>query len=449
MPTSACCLREDVLRLNATDRRVIALALPALGTLAAEPLYRLVDTAVVGRLGTDHLGGLAIAISVLSLVIASSNFITYGTTERVARRLGAGSPAEAANVGVQALWLAGTVGVLAVPLLIGFAHPLTAALGADGEVAVFAVEYLRIAALAVPFVVVSLAAQGVQRGSSDYRTPLVILVCSNIVNVVVELVLVLGFDMGIAGAAWSTVVAQIGAGVVFLVVIRRRLVEATQWRPNWAEMTPLLTAGRHLLLRVASILGVFTGATAIAARIDAPTLAAHQIVVTMFLFLALVLDGLAVPAQTLIAKELGRETGAAGTSAALDLARRVIRLSLFVAVGLTVLVAASAPLVARAFSNDAAVVSRATSGLFLLAALLLPAAVAFACDGILIGVGDYRFIGRASFAFLLAVVPIAVLVLATRSLGIAGIWLALFGWVCLRAGVNRQRVERILQPTAA
>ncbi|MDA3031222.1 MAG: MATE family efflux transporter, partial [Actinomycetota bacterium] len=356
---------------------------------------------------------------------------------------------DAANVGVQALWLAGTVGVLAVPLLIGFAHPVTAALGADGEVAVFAVDYLRIAALSVPFVVVSLAVQGVQRGSSDYRTPLVILVGSNIVNVVVELVLVFGFDMGIAGAAWSTVVAQIGAGVVFLFVIRRRLVDATQWRPNWAEMMPLLTAGRHLLLRVASILGVFTGATAIAARIDAPTLAAHQIVVTMFIFLALVLDGLAVPAQTLIAEELGRDTSAAGTTVALNLARRVIRLSLFVAVGLTVLVAASAPLVARAFSNDDAVVSRATSGLFLLAALMLPAAVAFACDGILIGAGDYRFIGRAAFAFLLAVLPIAVLVLATRSLGIVGIWVGLFGWVCLRAGVNRQRVERILRPADA
>ncbi|MFT6814098.1 MAG: Na+-driven multidrug efflux pump [Ilumatobacter sp.] len=202
------------------------------------------------------------------------------------------------------------------------------------------------------------------------------------------------------------------------------------------------------MLRVASILGVFTGATAIAARIDVPTLAAHQIVVTMFIFLALVLDGLAVPAQTLIAEELGRDTGVAGTTAALDLARRIIRLSLFVAAGLTVLVATSAPLVARAFSNDDAVISRATSGLFLLAVLLLPGAVAFACDGILIGAGDYRFIGRTAFAFLLAVLPIAVLVLATRSLGIVGIWLGLLGWVCLRAGVNRQRVERLLQPAA-
>jgi putative MATE family efflux protein len=430
--------------VNAVDRRVITLALPALGTLAAEPLYRLVDTAVVGRLGTDQLGGLAIAVSILSLVIASSNFITYGTTERVARRLGAGEAEQAANVGVQALWLAVIVGVAAVPLLQVLARPLSTALGADGEVLDFAVEYLRISALSVPFVVVSLAAQGVQRGASNFRTPLVILVCSNIVNVVVELVLVFGFDMGIAGAAWSTVVAQIGAGVAFLVVIRHRLAAATQRRPSWSEMSPLISAGRHLLLRVGSILAVFTGATAIAARIDDPTLAAHQIVVTMFLFLALMLDALAVPAQTLVAEELGREEQGIEGSDAAGLARRVVRLSVMFATGLALVIGATSPLLARAFTADEAVVSRATTGLIILAIMLLPGAVAFAYDGILIGAADYRFIGLASFAYLVAVVPIAVAVLLTPSLGIAGIWGGLLLWMVLRAVVNHRRTMYLL-----
>ncbi|MDG2233841.1 MAG: MATE family efflux transporter, partial [Ilumatobacter sp.] len=403
--------------MNDLDRRVIALALPALGTLAAEPLYRLVDTAVVGRLGTDQLGGLAIAVAILSLVIASSNFITYGTTQRVAHRLGAQHDTDAAYVGVQAVWLGAMVGIAAVPVLILGAEPMASALGASNEVLDFAVEYLRIAALSVPFVVVSLAAQGVQRGASDFRTPLIILVCSNIVNVVVELILVFGFDLGIAGAAWSTVVAQVGAGIAFLVVIQGRLKAASQRRPNWPEMLPLLTAGRHLLLRVGSILAVFTGATAIAARIDDATLAAHQIVVTMFLFLALTLDALAVPAQTLVAEELGRvERGVDGADA-LVLARRVVRLSVIFATGLAVVIAAASPLLARAFSTDGDVISRATSGLLILAVLLLPGAVAFAYDGILIGAADYRFIGRASFAYLLAVAPIAAVVIVTPSLG--------------------------------
>jgi len=426
-------------RLTATDRRIVGLAIPALGTLAAEPLYRIVDTAIVGRLGTDQLAGLAIAVTLLALVVAGSNFLTYGTTQRVANRLGAGRPDEAADIGVQAMWLAGMVSLVAVPALVFGARPIASALGADGAVLGFAVEYLQIAAVGVPFVLIALAAQGVQRGASDYRTPLVILVASNVANLVIELVLVLGFDMGIAGAAWSTAIAQAGAGVAFLVVIRRRLGPARHRWPRWAEMAPLLTAGRHLLLRVGSMLAVFTGATAIAARVDDATLAAHQIAMTMFLFLALVLDALAVPAQTLVAEELGHD----GSGAA-ELAQRVVRLSLVAAALIALFVAATSPLLPHAFSNDPAVISRATSALLFLALLVLPGAVAFADDGVLIGAGDYRFLGIAAFGYLVAVLPIAVAVLAKPSLGIKGIWMGLVGWMTLRAIVNTLRVRRVL-----
>jgi putative MATE family efflux protein len=431
--------RPAMPRLTATDRRIVGLAIPALGTLAAEPLYRIVDTAIVGRLGTDQLAGLAIAVTLLALVVAGSNFLTYGTTQRVANRLGAGRPDAAADVGVQAMWLAGFVSLVAVPALVFGARPLAAALGADGDVLDFAVEYLQIAAVGVPFVLIALAAQGVQRGAADYRTPLVILVASNVANLVIEVVLVFGFDLGIAGAAWSTVIAQAGAGIAFLVVVRRRLEPAGHRWPHWVEMAPLLTAGRHLLLRVGSMLAVFTGATAIAARVDDATLAAHQIAMTMFLFLALVLDALAVPAQTLVAEELGHD----GSGAA-DIARRVVRLSLIAATLIAAVIAALSPLLPHAFSDDPAVVERATSALLFLALLVLPGAVAFADDGVLIGMGDYWFLGVAAFGYLVAVLPIAIAVLATPSLGIAGIWVGLVLWMALRAVVNTWRVRRLL-----
>ena len=430
--------------LTSVDRRIIRLGVPALGTLAAEPLYRIVDTAIVGRLGTDQLAGLAIAVTVLALVVAGSNFLTYGTTERVAKRLGAGRDADAAEVGVQAMWLAGFVALVAVPALVFGARPVAAALGADGDVLEFAVQYLRIAAVGVPFVLIALAAQGVQRGASDYRTPLVILVTSNIANLVIEVVLVFGLGLGIAGAAWSTAIAQAGAGVAFLVVIRPGLASARHRWPRWVEMAPLLTAGRHLLLRVGSMLAVFTGATAIAARVDDPTLAAHQIAMTMFLFLALVLDALAIPAQTLVAEELGRRSLDAEANA-LEIARRVVRLSMVAAGAIAVVIALTSPVLPHAFSNDPAVIGRATSALLLLALLLLPGAIAFADDGVLIGAGDYRFLGVAAFGYLLAVAPIAVVVLATPSLGIAGIWIGLVVWMVLRAAVNTMRVRRVLQ----
>lgn len=405
-------------------------------------MYRLVDTAIVGRLGTDQLAGLAIAAALLSLVVAGSNFLTYGTTERVANRLGGGRPEEAADVGVQAVWLALGVAAVAVPVLYLGARPAASALGADGAVLEFAVEYLRISAFGVPFVLLTLAIQGTQRGASDYRTPLVILVAANIVNLVVELVLVFGFDMGIAGAAWSTVIAQAAAGIAFVVVIRSRLRPARHRWPNWVEMKPLLTAGRHLLLRVGSMLAVFTGATAVAARVDDSTLAAHQIANMMFVFLALVLDALSVPAQTLIAEELGH-----GGSTAAMIARRVTVLSVFAAGAIGAVLALASPVLPYVFTNDGAVISRATSALLFLALMLLPGAVAFAGDGILIGAGDYRFLGVAAFGYLLAVVPIGVIVLATPSLGIAGIWIGLVVWMCLRAIVNSRRVHRVV-PTA-
>lgn len=430
--------------MRAADRRIVSLALPALGTLAVEPLYRLVDTAIVGRLGTEQLAGLAVAAAILALVVAGSNFLTYGTTERVAARLGAGHGDAAADVGVQAMWLAGLVAVVATPTLIVGARPAAAALGAEGAALEFSVEYLRIAALGVPFVLIALAAQGVQRGAADYRTPLVILVLSNVANLLIEVVLVFGLDLGIAGAAWSTVIAQAGAGLAFLAVVRRRLRLARRRRPDRAEMAPLLTAGRHLLLRVGSMLAVFTGATAIAARVDDPTLAAHQIAMSMFLFLALVLDALAVPAQTLVAEELGR-----GGSGARLLASRVVVLSVGAAGVLAAVVLATSPLLPRIFSDDPAVVSRATVALVLLAVLLLPGAVAFADDGVLIGAGDYRFLGVAAFGYLVATVPVAVAVLVVPALGITGIWLGLTAWMVLRAVVNTVRVRLVLPAPGA
>ena len=231
-------------------------------------------------------------------------------------------------------------------------------------------------------------------------------------------------------------------------------------RPRWQEMSPLVTAGRQLLLRVGSMLAVFTGATAVAARVDPPTLAAHQVALTMFLFLALSLDALAVPAQTLVAEELGREGGeqlgreggerhgreaARGVHVGAALvSRRVVVLSVIVGAVLAAALAAGAAVLAGAFTDDPAVLERATTALLLLAVTLLPGAVAFAYDGVLIGAGDYRFLGRAALAYLLVVTPVAVLVLAVPALGIAGIWAGLAGWMAVRAAVNHLRATRLL-----
>jgi MATE family, multidrug efflux pump len=427
--------------LDATDRRIVALAVPALGALAVEPLYVLVDTAIVGRLGTAQLGGLALSATVLSLVVSACTFLVYGTTERVARRVGAGDRGGAADVGVQAMWLGGAV---AVPLTVAIAAAapwLTRALGGSSDVLGFANTYLRISAVALPAVIFVLCAQGLQRGMSDYRTPMMILIASNGLNAVLEVLFVFGLGLGVPGSAWSTVVAQIAAAAAFAAVIRRHVRPARRRRPSWTEMRPLLRAGRHLLLRSAAMLVVFIGTTSVAARTDEPTLAAHQIAASLLALIALALDALAIPAQTLVAEHLGRDDH----GAAADTSRRVVRLTVWCASGLAGAVIVLAPVLPHAFTGDGAVVSRATAALVVLGVLLVPAGIAYATDGVLIGAGDYRFLGIAALAYLVALVPLGGAVLSL-DLGIVAIWSVLLVWMLLRATANSRRASRLLGP---
>jgi putative MATE family efflux protein len=424
-------------RLDPSDRQMAVLAAQALGSLAVEPLYVLVDTAIVGRLGTAQLGGLALAGTVLSFVVAGCNFLAYGTTERVARRLGAGDRVGADLIGVQAMWIAAGLSAVLVPLLAGAAPLLGRVLGGSGDVLDYAVTYLRIGSCGVPFILIALAAQGIQRGATDFRSPLIILLSANLLNVVLEIVFVFGFDWGVPGSAASTVIAQAGAAIAFLLAIRRRLTGVPSWRPDWEQMRPLVAAGRHLLVRVLSILAVLGGSTAVAARIDTPTLAAHQIALSMFTLLALTLDAFAVPAQTLVADKLGRDD----PRGAYEVALRAERLSLLAAAVVAVIIAGvSAPL-PHLFTSDPAVIDRAVPALLWLAVLLLPGAVAFAHDGVLIGAADYRFLGIVALIYFLAVIPIGLLVLGLPSLGINGIWAGLTAWMAMRAAVNHRRTQ--------
>jgi putative MATE family efflux protein len=430
--------RPDLFR-SPLDRRITALALPAFGTLAAEPLYLVADTAIVGRLGTDPLAGLALAASVLLFVTALCSFLAYGTTPRLARARGAGDAAGAANVGVQALWLALLLGLPLALALAALARPLALILGGEGAALTAAVTYLRISAIGVPFVLVALVGAGVFRGVADLRTPLAIVAVAALANLGIELVAVYGLDLGIAGSAWSTVLVQVVAAGAYVLLMRPHLRAAGSHRPDRAELSRLLRAGAHLVVRVMSLIAAFAIATAVAARVDTSTVAAHQVVNTMFTLLALSLDAFAIPAQTLVAEALG----AGDEGLARRVGERVLLLSVVVGIGVSAVVVVTAPLVARAFSADPAVVSRTAAGLVVLGLLLLPGAIAFALDGVLIGAGDVRFLGRAMVIALAIYLPFAALPLAWPALGIVGVWSALALWMVARAVLMNRRFRRV------
>src|SRR5688572_434671 len=186
------------------DGEILRLAVPALGALAAEPLYLLVDTAIVGHLGRPQLAALGIAAVVLSGLFGIFNFLQYGTTAQVGRASGAGEARIANQLGAQALWLSLGFGTAIAAGVIAFAPGIVELMGGEAETASYAVTYIRIAALGLPFAFLALGGQGYLRGIADLRTPLVIVIAANVLNVVLEVLFVYGFGWGIEGSAWGT-----------------------------------------------------------------------------------------------------------------------------------------------------------------------------------------------------------------------------------------------------
>ena len=425
-------------RLDPRDRRILRLGVPALGTLAVEPLYVLVDTAIVGRLGTVPLGGLAVASAVLTTLLTLFNFLAYGTTARVAFLVGQGDRKGGARVAAQGLWLSLAVGA-PLAAAVGLASPALGRLvGGEGAILDAATTYLRISALGIPVVLVALVGNGYLRGLSDTRTPLVIVVVANVVNLVLEVVMVYGLGLGVAGSAWGTVVAQALAAAWFLVLLGRHIADAgAGLAPVRAEVVRLLVAGRHLLVRTAALLATLALATSTATRVGPATLGGHQIGLQVHSFLALVLDSLAIPGQILVGTLLGAGDGDEARAMSL----RLLRLGLVAGVVVGVALAASSWALPHAFSDDPDVVERARLALLVAGLAQVPAGVAFVLDGVLIGSSDFRFLQWTMLASLVVFLPFALAVLRWHQLGIAGIWAGILTWMVFRAAANGARLS--------
>jgi putative MATE family efflux protein len=408
------------------DREILKLAVPALGALAAEPLYLLADTAMVGHLGTEELAALAIAATLLAGAFTLFNFLTYGTTAQVARLSGAEEHEEAGRLAAQALWLASGIGVVLTAVLAALAVPLVDLMGGEGRVGELAVTYLRIGSLGLPFALIALAGQGFLRGVSDLRTPLIIVVVANAANVALNVLFIYGFGWGLPGSAWATVVAQLGMGAAFVAVLLRHPADSR--RPSLAAMRPLARIGGQIFVRTASLYGSFVVASAVLARVGDASLGAHQIAFQLFVFLALVLDAIAIAGQVIV----GRSLGAGDSDEARRAALRMIEWAVAAGALFAVIMVALIDVVPHAFTDDPAVVERAQE-IWLLFALMQPAnGAVFALDGILIGAGDTRFLMWGMlFATLGVFVPVTLASLAF-DWGIVGVWCGLVGLIAAR-----------------
>ncbi|MDO9409330.1 MATE family efflux transporter [Patulibacter sp.] len=434
------------------DREILRLALPALVTLAAEPTYLLVDTAMVGHLGVAPLAALALAVSVLGTITGLGVVATYATTAAVARLSGAGQDEDLRALASQALWLGAGVGATGAVVVVALGPLWIDALGGTGDTADDAARYLRIAAPGLALALASMAAQGWMRGTGDLRTPLKIVLLGNAINVVLNPILIYGAGLGLDGSAIATLVGQLTMGALFVRVLWRAgaapgvggtaaevpsaapgraagddgspagsaprgAAGPVDRRPSLVLLRHLGSTGGFLLVRTGALLLTFAVASAVAARIDEPSLAAHQIGWQLFLFLALVLDAAAIAGQVLI----GRALGAGRVDEALEASRRMVLLTVTVGVLAAIVLFALRGAIIGAFTGDAAVRDRALDLWPVLCAMLPFAAAVFAFDGILIGAGDARYLAGAMVAAAVVGLP-AMVLLREAGAGIAGVW---------------------------
>ncbi len=402
------------------DREIGALAIPALGALAADPLVSLVDTAFVGRLGTVPLAALGVNAALFSMTFVVFNFLAYGTTPRVARAWGRGDTAEVGRTILQALTLAVGVGVLATGVLLAAAGPLVAIMGAGGELRYPALAYLRIRALAGPAVLLIMAGHGIFRGLQDTRTPLRVTLGFNMVNLVLDPLLIFGLGWGLEGAAWATVAAQWSGALVFLWLLfgpRRELLGASPRLPRLRELLPFLRIGGELSIRTFALIGTMTLATAVATRVGTAEVAGHQVAVQLWMLLALVVDAVAVAAQALV----GRYRGEGNALALRTVTNRLLFWGALTGVALTALFLAAAPWLPRIFTDDPDTLVQV--------ALILPFvvwmqplnALVFVWDGIFMGTEDFAYLARQMVLSAAAAAAVLLLVLP-MGWGLSGVW---------------------------
>ncbi|HWG23347.1 MATE family efflux transporter [Actinospica sp.] len=380
---------------HVTGRQILALAIPALGALLAEPLFVLADSAIVGHLGPAQLAGLGTAGAALNTLVNVCIFLAYSTTAQVSRLIGAGRRTEGLARGVDGLYLAAGLGLLLAIVGVIGADPIVRWLGAGAQAAPYAATYLRVSGLGLPGMLLVLAATGLLRGLLDMRTPLLVAAVAAVANTLLNWILVYPCGLGIAGSAAGTASVQTAMAAAYAyIVVKACRAEGVSPRPNTRAIRASLSANFALFVRTIGLRVYLLAAVWGAGRLGTVALAANTIASNLWFTLALALDALAIAAQALV----GHELGAGRIEQTRQVVARMNRWGLGFGIITGLGLAALSPVLAGVFTSDQAI-AHALMPVLIVAAIFQPAAgVVFVLDGVLIGAGDAVYLAWASLA---------------------------------------------------
>ena len=370
-------------------KRILALAIPSLGALIAEPLFLLTDTAMVGHLGAEALASLGLASTILTTVIGLLIFLAYATTPIVARRLGSGNRPGAISAGVDGLWLALGLGVVLGVLGYAMTPLVVSWFGAASDVSAGAIAYLAISWWGLPGMLLVIAATGLMRGLQDTRTPLWIALAGFAANAGLNAVLIYGLGWGLVGSAVGTVIAQWGMAAVFVAIVTREArTHEVSLTPGVLGIRAAARSGSWLLLRTLSLRVALIATVVVATDLGTRELAAWHIVFTIFSLLALALDALAIAAQALV----GHDLGSGDLPTVRQTTSTLMAWGFFAGGILAVLMGLLSPLLPFVMTSDEALREVLVVVLVLLALTLPLSGFVFVLDGVLIGAGDGKYL---------------------------------------------------------
>lgn len=431
---------EEVVPGRSRHRRILALAIPAIGSLIADPLLGAVDTAVAGRLGTEQLGALGLAVGVLGAVTWIFNFLVLGTTTTVARAMGRGDEQAAGRRVAHASVAALAIGIVSGLVMAIAAPAMVRAFGAADSLVDPSVTYLRVRALGIPFALLAYVGHGAFRGVSNTRTPLVVVLVAQTINGVLDVVLVFGLGFGLAGIASATVVAEVVTVLMFAVLISRAGLPLAGHRlPTRDQIRDLVVVSRDLFLRTGGLLIGLLMITAAAARIGEVTAAAHQVMWQTFILMSFILDGFAVAGQTMIGSALGADDTEEARASIRDLLTWGIGGGAVLAALLLVL---RDPII-RIFTSEQDVIEALGGVVWLLLALtVLAGAAAFLLDGVGMGASDFAYL-RTWTVIASITGGIAAQVAASLGGGLSWLWTCMVLIMAIRATALLARIRGV------
>jgi MATE family multidrug resistance protein len=305
-------MKQFLIHNKAHHKSLLLLAGPMILSNITVPLLGIVDTAVIGHLGSAHyLAGIALGSAVISILFWLAGFLRMSTTGLVAQAYGKNDLTQLAALLKRSLLLASAVAVLLIVLSPLIKHAIAYLSAANSDVLTQAYQYFSIRIFSAPAALCNLVLLGWMLGVHYGRGPFYLLLVTNIVNIVLDIYFVVYLDWAVAGAAWASLIADYTALVfaLFLVAKLAKKQDIDLNVPNWlsiSKMAELLSLNRDIFIRSLILQLCFSFMTFYAARIGETTLAANAVLLNFLMLVSFALDGVAYASEAKVGQAKGQ-----------------------------------------------------------------------------------------------------------------------------------------------